>query len=172
MTQTTPPIAPPPFTALPDAGPAANDDLDLFGPAILRAERRLRILEELTDIGMELTRALQRRVLAEDAAVTASTVINGGINVSAKSTASKSRVDPAAAFARISRAVQLTLTLEIKVDEALRALQSGQLLVLDTRKPERKPREKPLEPLDEACAYIGLEDRLSVIFSTPPNLLE
>jgi hypothetical protein len=171
MPQTTPHIAPPPTTASPDDGPVANDNLDLLGPAILRAERRLRILEELTDIGMELTRVLQRRVLAEDAAAAVSTVINGEVNVSAKSPASKSRVDPAGAFARLSRAVQLNLTLEIKVDEALRALQSGRFLVRDTRKPERKHREKTPEPLDEACSYIGIEDRLPVLSLTPLNLL-
>ena len=59
-------------------------------PSILRAERRLRLLEELAEIGMELVRALKPRAEAAETA--------GG-------------KDPADAFAPLSRAIRLTLAL-------------------------------------------------------------
>lgn len=175
--------APPLFTALSDDDPAANDNLDLFGPAILRAARRLRILEELTNIGMELTRTLQRRVLAEDEAATVSAATNGDIAVSAKLPASKSScVDPAGAFAKISRAIRETMTMEIRAEEALRALNAGESLargtsrktardkvedrdasVVDraalTETEHRDPREAIEEGHTEDCVYLGVEDR-------------
>ncbi len=175
--------APSLFTASADDDPAANDNLDLLGPVILSAERRLRILEELTEIGMELTRTLQRRVLAEDAAATVSTMNNGVIDVSAKPLATKlSRSDPAGAFAKISRAVRLTLNFEILADEALRALRLDEVLARETRRKAARDnvrgritsvldREAPRETecrdareaikdrLDEDCIYLGVEDR-------------
>jgi hypothetical protein len=75
-------------------------------PAITRAERRLRILEELTEIGMALARALRHRmpVCEMDPALTH---------------------DPAESFARISRAIRLTLTLEAKTEQELADLKAG-----------------------------------------------
>ena len=56
-----------PFSSAPSVDdPAMNDDIDSLGPAILRAERRLRDLEELTAIGLDITRVLHRRVLADE----------------------------------------------------------------------------------------------------------
>jgi hypothetical protein len=89
--------------------PAADETPD---PSVLRAERRLRLLEELTEIGMELTRALRpsaaeaREDLSDDKAQ------------------AKGR-DPADAFARLSRAVRLTLALEARTDQELRDLKAG-----------------------------------------------
>ena len=136
-------FVPPLFTVSSDDDAAANDNEDMFAAAILRAERRLRDLERLTRIGMEMTEVMHRRLVAEDEAATVSTVINRDIDVSAKSPPPKSpRFDPTEAFAKISRTVRLTINLETKADEALRALQSGQFLARETRKAERKQREK------------------------------
>ena len=136
-------FVPPLFTASSDDESAANDNAELFGPAILRAERRLRILERLTQIGMDITEALHDRVIADGVTATVETVINGGGDVSAKSSTTKSpRFDPTEAFAKLSRTVRLTLNLEMKADEALRALRSGQFLALETCKAERKHRQK------------------------------
>ena len=133
-------FVPPLFTVSSDDDAAANDNEGMFAAAILRAERRLRDLERLTRIGMEMTEVMQRRLLAEDEAATLSTVINGENGVSAKSPVSKSpRFDPTEAFAKLSRTVRLTINLETKADDALRALQSGQF---QARKTECKPREK------------------------------
>ena len=81
---------------------AGADQRDL---SILRAQRRLRMLEELAEIGMNLARALPR--VAEAGA--------------ASEGAAPGR-DPADAFARLSRAIRFTLALETRTDAALRAL--------------------------------------------------
>ena len=104
-----------------DADPAEAPD-----PVIARAERRLRLLEELSEIGMDLARALCREALAaanpaeSAAAETAADVAD----LAAAPTATGTR-DPANAFARISRAIRLTLALEARTDEALRDLRAG-----------------------------------------------
>ena len=72
-------------------------------PAVARAERRLRLLERLTEIGMELAEALRERAGDADA---------------------KGR-DPADAYARLSRAIRLTIALEEKTDRALADLEAG-----------------------------------------------
>jgi hypothetical protein len=90
------------------APPAADEAPD---PSILRAERRLRLLEELTEIGMELARALRPEAEARE-------------EPSDDKARAKGR-DPADAFARLSRAVRLTLALEARTDEELRDLKSG-----------------------------------------------
>ncbi len=136
-------FVPPLFTTSFDDEAAANDNVALFGPAILRAERRLRDLERLTEIGMEMTEVMHRRLLADEEAAATSPVIEGDIDVSARSPASKSpRYDPTEAFVKLSRTVRLTIHLETKADDALRTLISGQFLARETRKAERKPREK------------------------------
>ncbi|MGA2952918.1 MAG: hypothetical protein ABSD80_11865 [Caulobacteraceae bacterium] len=76
-------------------------------PAAARAERRLALLEEMAEIGMRLLRALPA---AEDESN-----------------------QPAEAFARISRAVRLTLALEEKTDRFLAELKAG--LVRETEEP-------------------------------------
>jgi hypothetical protein len=99
--------------------PGLQDPDDAPDPAVLRAERRLRILDELAEIGMALARALLPGAAEEPA----------GDEAAADEAANpKSRakpVDPTDAFARISRAVRLTLALEAKTDEALRDLKAG-----------------------------------------------
>jgi hypothetical protein len=92
----------------------ADDD-----PSVVRAEGRLGLLRELAEIGMKLARVL------EPGAPAAADDETGR---------SKSR-DPAEAFARLSRAIRLTLTLEAKTDEALRDLKAG---VVRKRKKEAK----------------------------------
>jgi hypothetical protein len=86
---------------MPDLSP--NPAEGMPDPAVARAERRLRLLEELTEIGMELARKLR-----DDA---------GEYDHNGR--------DPADAFARVSRAVRLTISLEAKTDQELRALQAG-----------------------------------------------
>jgi hypothetical protein len=77
-----------------------------------RAERRLRMLEEMSEIGMELLRALRPSAAANEAA--------------ADETANppKGR-DPNDAFARLTRAIRLTLALEAKTDTQLWDLKAG-----------------------------------------------
>src|ERR1022692_2426117 len=75
-------------------------------PAVRRAEERLAMLRELAEIGMRLTRAVERRALAEAEAVEAPAA-------AARPAADRANsFDPAAAFSSLSRAVRLTLALE------------------------------------------------------------
>jgi len=82
-------------------------------PSVLRAERRLRLLAELAEIGMELARALKPSNEGEAPAAAPADEARGR------------RRDPAEAFAGLSRAVRLTLALEARADEELRDLISG-----------------------------------------------
>lgn len=91
--------------AAPDASAAPDETLD---PSVARAERRLRLLEELSEIGMELARGLKPRADVGDAVA-----------------GEASGKDPAAIFAPLSRAIRLTLALEARTDQALRDLKAG-----------------------------------------------
>ncbi len=91
-------------------------------PAVVRAERRLRLLEEIADIGMELVRAL--RTGAEAAAEPA--VADCG---------STKRRDPVDQYASLSRSLRLTFALEAKADEELAGLKAD---LSQTRQRERR----------------------------------
>ncbi len=83
-------------------------DTDLADdPAVARAERRLRLLEELAEIGMELVRALRPGVEAAEA----SDLRPGR--------------DPVEQYASLSRSLRLTFALEAKTDEELALLRAG-----------------------------------------------
>jgi hypothetical protein len=97
--------------APPPHDPASSTTDEAPDPSVLRAERRLRLLEELTEIGMELARALKPAAEARE-------------EPSDDKAQAKGR-DPADAFSRVSRAVRLTLALEAKTDEQLRDLKAG-----------------------------------------------
>ncbi|MBV8684471.1 MAG: hypothetical protein JO111_16460 [Caulobacteraceae bacterium] len=108
--------------------PAAPTPTSAHDPAVLRAEWRLRMIEELAEIGMDLARTLHRQALAaaepmEPAdADTTDTPTTTPTNTRASAT---SPADLANDFARLSRAVRLTLTLHTRTDESHRALQAG-----------------------------------------------
>ncbi len=159
---------PPPHPASsPTNDVAANDDLDLFAPAILRAESRLRDLERMRKIGMDISEALHERVVAEGVAPAVSTAINGVVDDSAKSPTAKSpRFDPAEAFAKISRTVRLTINLEVRADEALRALQSGQFLAREAARKGRKLREETARDERHAETRDTVEDRIQAVVDT------
>jgi hypothetical protein len=91
-------------------------------PSVLRAERRLRLLEELSEIGMALARGLRAQAEVSEADADA-----------------PRRRDPADAFARLSRAIRLTLALEAKTDQELKDLKSG---LAPAREKERSRAEK------------------------------
>jgi len=96
----------------------ASRGADVSDARIARAEQRLAMLRELAELGMALTRELARRELdaAPDAAAapaSTSTPVSGP------------RRDPADAFARLSRAVRLTLVLEAKAEDELQAMLDG-----------------------------------------------
>jgi len=95
---------------------------------VLRAERRLRLLAELADIGMDLARALKPSAPADEA----QDEVPGGSPATEPGRAK--RRDPAEAFAPLSRAIRLTLALEAKTDAELCDLKAG---VVRAREEER-----------------------------------
>jgi hypothetical protein len=84
-----------PIASEPDRDPGAD-----------RAERQLRILSRMADIGLSLAEALERRVTAEvDAAV------------AGEQPSPPAYADPGLVFSRLSRAVRLTFSLETQIAE-------------------------------------------------------
>jgi hypothetical protein len=105
-----------------------EDVLSAVAPDVgaARAERQARALEELAEIGMEMARALKARVLAcEDDAAVSELVL---------------------AFARVSRAVRLTIALEARLADA-QALRAETLAAraAEARAAVARAREERLE---------------------------
>jgi len=111
------------FVSDPSLTPASPEDA-----SIQRAERQLRMLQELAEIGMDLARALRRRVESET-------------DTEADAPPPAAGRDPADAFQRLSRAIRLTLALETKVAEALRALIAGEAAAVETGRAETARRD-------------------------------
>ena len=101
---------------------------DVPDPSIASAERRLRLLQELSEIGMELARGLKLRAEADEAA---------------------SGKDPAAAFAPLSRGIRLTLALEARTCQELSDLKAG---VVRVREEERAKAAKRAEAAEYDAA--------------------
>jgi len=83
---------------------------DAPDPRVARAEERLAMLRELSDLGMTLTRDLTRRALAapetaEPAVIADDTLANARAPASTRP-AARPRHDPAESFARLSRAIR------------------------------------------------------------------
>jgi hypothetical protein len=151
------------------ADPTGIDAAEALAASVRRMERRLRALEEMTAIGLDLTRALHRRVLAADPVGDEAVYGNDGgceyadyLPPPPIPRPSLPQIDPAAAFAKLSRAVRLTLQLEARTDEALRALIAGEAQETQVRRettrpeakrqsgeaPEAKPRDRDDEEVD------------------------
>jgi ParB-like chromosome segregation protein Spo0J len=96
-------------------------ETDALDADIAMAEERLAMLRRLGELGMMFAEALTRRALEAPETPDAN--------------APAPRLDPADAFAKISRAIRLTIALEAKTHEELRALRSGVVI-------ERKERAK------------------------------
>jgi hypothetical protein len=108
------PVAPPP------------GEVDAPEPSVVVAERQLAMLREIAETGMEMIRILKQRTeidlqtaktLTARADLADNAVYGPGYPAPMQ--------DPSAMFARLSRAVRLTLALEAKTDERLRALVAG-----------------------------------------------
>jgi hypothetical protein len=114
----------------PDDDPPAVDEVGRLARSVARAERRLRVLEEIGEIGMRLMRKLE--------------------DPQAKGAASEAPLpDSAAGFAKLSRAVRLTLDLERRIEEDLRATLAGETTVRAAR---RETRERlALEADEKRC---------------------
>ena len=99
---------------------SSDDDAPSFDPhaaaAIERAGRRLAMLRELAELGTRMTRELVERAAAAPADA-------------------EPRHNPAESFARVSRAVRLTLALEAKIDQDLAALRDGPAVAASDAEP-------------------------------------
>jgi hypothetical protein len=127
-----------------DETAAAEETFDL---SVARAARRLRLLEELAEIGMELARALKPGAEAD------------------KTTAGESPgKDPAAVFAPLSRAIRLTLALEARTDQDLRDLKAG------VSRERQEARAKAAERNGEAREYKIRESVMKVAERECENL--
>ena len=133
----------------PDPAPAdvpEVNEVQLMAERIRCAELRLRAVEELLDVGMDLTRNLRERVHA------------GQSDEPTKGWAPDvPPPDYAGAFAKLSRAVRLTLDMHARFDEALIALRSGKAAAAKERRERReriaeKTAEEKLEKLREDIA--------------------
>jgi len=103
--------------------------------AIARAERRLAMLRRLADLGMQLAEELAGRAVSS-------------------SDRAEPKHDPAESFARISRAVRLTLALEARFEQELAALRAGDAAAAPTVDPyPRPPFDDPAKKKDHPSAH-------------------
>ena len=109
--------APAPLPDPPADDPRAVAESDRLAASVARAESRLRVLEEIREIGMRLMRKLEEAPVAGSDAP---------------------RADPAVAFAKLSRAVRLTLDLEVRAEEDLRAALAGEVTAHEQRRETRE----------------------------------
>ena len=129
----------------PAEDPRPVDEADLLAAAVLRAERRMAALAEVTRIGLSLMSSLERRVLVTDAAAFDPSAPKTSVSESATAVPPIFE-EPAAAFAKLSRSVRLTVDLEAKADETLQRLRRGEVTLLTA---QRVAREK--KAADAAC---------------------
>jgi hypothetical protein len=124
----------------PQPAPASIDDLNRLPHAIARAERRLRVLEEIGEIGMRLMRKL------EDAPA----------------------ADTAADFAKLSRAVRLTLDLERHIEEDLFGLLNSQGIVraAELEAGERLARQADEKPSHDAKSRVADQVGVAIVRET------
>jgi hypothetical protein len=117
--------------------PLAGDGADAPDPSVLLAEEHLRVLAELREIGMEMTRILKRRaeIDLQSAETLAGHAKSDEAYLAPPPLPGPMR-DPATAFARMSRAVRLTLALEARTAEAIRALRADLPLQRENRQRE------------------------------------
>jgi len=134
-----------------DDAPAATER-DAMAAAVERAEGRLRIMRELTEMGMDITRVLHTQVLA---AATAPEKSSAGRETPPPP-------DPAASFAKLSRAIRLTLDLEARADEALRALIAGEVTAREARREAGKRRAETAGAARERAAIDRVEKQVRV----------
>jgi hypothetical protein len=109
-----------------------------FALSVRRAEWRLALLEELTEIGMEMARALRAGVASQQ---------SDGVEGSAKGRTK----DPAEVFAQLSRAIRLTLSLHAKTDEELRDLRAGVVRAREEESTRRAERARAAAKEEQAA---------------------
>jgi hypothetical protein len=113
--------------------------------AIALAEWRLAMLQELTEIGMTLARDLGRQVAEPPAPDKAAP-----------------RRDPADSFARLSRAIRLTINLHARIAAELAALRAGVAIEIETRRKDVAARVKAAAQKKSADYRKRIQDAVEV----------
>ena len=145
------------FNASPD--PAAEGSLPAADPTIEVCERHLRMLAEVGEIAMEVTRALGAS--AKAAAREVEVILSGEKwdPETARARALAGSKDAADAFQKVARALRLTLALEKATAEALRDLRAG--IVPERRAPAAAKVEAPRDALAApATRHDSLREKL------------
>jgi hypothetical protein len=141
---------------LPPEAPPADDgaeEAQAMATSILRAERRLKLLEELAEIGMDMTRALARR--------SASGVDDPAVVLAPE----MPLAEAAGAFAKLSRSVRLTLDLHARLDEALRALRAGEVAARKARREAREHSAAQAENRRAAAARDKVIEQVAMVIT-------
>ncbi|HSZ52204.1 MAG TPA: hypothetical protein VK801_11575 [Caulobacteraceae bacterium] len=116
---------------MPDDTPALADAPD---PEVLGAEWRMRLLEEMAELCMDLARIVHRQAKAAAELAEPSASEADEVPANRAAPASPSALDPSDAIARISRALRLTLALHARTEEQLRALRAGVVAECEARR--------------------------------------
>ena len=138
----------------PPADPSAVDEADLLAASVARVEHRLRLLDELAEMAIKLSRRVTERALAEEAATT-------------KAAAGDAPPDFAADdLAKLSRAVRLTLDLAGRLEETLARLRAGEVTVRAAHRQEHEERASRAGMARGAAARDKVSEQVAmVIFS-------
>jgi len=118
--------------------PPAVDEAELLAASVARAEHRLRLLDEMAEMVMELARGVTEQARAAKGAPSETAPDDAP--------AGEASVHPAAPagaaddLAKLSRALRLTLDLAGRLEEMLRSLRVGEAAARETRRKERTAR--------------------------------
>ena len=132
MSKSAPTSAPAPQPDPPPVDPTAVDDAGLLAASVARVEHRLRLLDELAEIAMEMVRGVAEH--SREVKAAASQSAKAGVTPEAHDFGADD-------LAKLSRAVRLTLDLAGRLEESLRALRSGEAKIHEDRRKERRARE-------------------------------
>jgi hypothetical protein len=114
-------------------------------PAVLRAEQRLRMLEKMARLEMELAEVLQRQAIAAanlaPPAPPAPPAAPDAAAASGRGAAPETAADLSAAFARIARSFRLTHALQDRAEDRLKALLAGEAAKVEARRVAARDRQ-------------------------------
>jgi len=157
MSKSAPTTALGPQTDPAPTDPPAGDEADLLAASVARVEHRLRLLDELADIAMEMARGVAEHSRAVKAAA---------------AEAAKAEATPAAHdfgaddLAKLSRAVRLTLDLAGRLEETLARLRAGEVSVRAARRQEHEERASRAQDRRATAARNKVSEQVAmVIFS-------
>ncbi len=109
------------FNPAPSSAPPPGLAIDPRAAEIQRAERQLLMLDRMAELGMELAEALQLRAVAE--ATAAAKAVESGVAVESESRPLNK--EPGETFVRVTRAVRLTLAMQMTLEKTIRTLREA-----------------------------------------------